>query len=85
MNLNSKKHKDRREGTVPVMMPGGDGSFMRVKKGTRIRTTHGYYIAGDTIEDRKIRMEDRIDDVMYSKPKAFCKKLTRKIKRTIKK
>ncbi len=80
---NNKMSKYRSNDTVPVMIGGGDKSFIRVKKGTKIRTTHGYYIAGETKEERKNRMENKINNIVYSKPKPFCKRLGKIKKRTI--
>ena len=39
-----------------------------------------FVIAGDTPEESRQRLEDRLDDAIYSKPVAFVKKLSRKIK-----
>lgn len=36
--------------------------------------------AGDTPEESRAKLEDQLDDVIYSKPVAFIKKLSRKIK-----
>ena len=37
--------------------------------------------AGDTPKESRSRLEDRLDDIAYSKPVAFIKKLQRRTKK----
>ena len=77
-----KKHKDKNpEELVNVMIGYGEhSSFIKVKKGETVMIRYGNMIeAGLTLEESKRRLEDKIDDIVYSKPVAFVKKLKRKI------
>ena len=43
-------------------------------------TNRTFVRAGDTPKESRARLEDRLDDTIYSKPVAFVKKLFRRIK-----
>ena len=77
-----KKHKKKEEDIVDVMIGYGDNSFFtQVKKGEDVMVRYGNIIeAGLTLEEEKQRREDHLDDILYSKPVAFAKKLKRRIK-----
>lgn len=50
-----KKHPNKDE-KVTIMVGGGDTPiFMRVGKGSKVATSNGYYIAGETLEENKKR------------------------------
>ena len=72
-----KKNND-----VDVMVGYGEHStFVKAKKGDKVMIRYGNIIeAGLTPEEEKQRLEDEVDDIIYSKPVAFVKKLKRKIK-----
>ena len=60
---------------------GEDSIFVLKKRGERYMLSDGtFVIAGDTPEESKNRLEDKIEDAIYSKPVAFVKKLRRKIR-----
>jgi hypothetical protein len=60
---------------------GENSTFIKVKKGEKIMLSDGTFVeAGLTEEESRQRLEDKIDDMLYTKPVAFVKKLTRKIK-----
>ncbi len=73
--LNNKK--------VRVMIGSGEHAiFIKKNRGERYMLDDGTFVrAGDTPEDRRARLEDKLDDIAYSKPVAFVKKLQRRIKR----
>ena len=77
-----RKKKKSNSKYVRVMIGSGEYSmFVKKKRGERYMRDDGTFaIAGNTIEDSRKRLDDMIDDAMYSKPIAFVKKLTRKIK-----
>ena len=55
--------------------------FVKKKYGERYMLNDGtFVIAGDTPEESRARLEDKMDDAIYSKPVAFIKKLGRRIK-----
>ena len=47
-----------------VMIGGGDQSiFLRVNKGEKVRIGSSYVIAGETVEENKLRHEKRLNDI----------------------
>lgn len=78
---NSKvKGKDTR-----VMIGNGEHStFIKVKKGKRVMIGSGenscFIEAGLTLEESRTRLDDKLDDMIYSKPVALVKKIVRRIK-----
>ena len=77
-----KKHKNKNpEELVNVMIGYGENaSFIKVKKEEIVMIRYGNMIeAGLTLEESKRRLEDKVDDMVYSKPVAFVKKLKRRI------
>lgn len=82
-----KKFKSRAKGkTIHTMIGNGEHSiFIKVKKGERVMIGFGEYScfveAGLTLEKSRIRLDDKLDDVIYSKPVALVKKMVRRIKR----
>ena len=55
--------------------------YVKAKRGAKyIKETGIYAIAGDTIEQSRKRINDRIDDINSSKPISTIKKLIRTIK-----
>lgn len=75
MNKKNKK--------VDVMVGYGElATFEEVNKGDLVMTRYGNIIeAGLTREEEKQRIEDDLDDIIYSKPVAFVKKIQRRIKK----
>ena len=77
-----KKRKKSNCDMVTVMIGSGeDAIFVKKKRGERYMLADGTFArAGDTPEESRARLEDRLDDAIYSKPVAFVKKLSRRIK-----
>lgn len=56
---------------------GENAIFVKMKKGEKYMLPDGTVVrAGDTPEESR----RRLDDIVYSKPVAFIKKITRRIK-----
>ena len=72
---------------VHVMYGYGEHSgFITAKKGEHVMVRYGNIIeAGLTLEEEKQRLEDSLDDIIYSKPVAFVRKMGRRINRDFKK
>lgn len=86
INKYQKKHKLYKRNKVLVMIGSGEHAiFRRVKKGEKVWITSGnqscFVRAGITPEESRRRLDDRLDDAIYSKPVAFVKKLQRRLKR----
>ena len=77
-----KQKKKKSDDYVDVMVGYGEFStFVKVKKGEKVMTRYGNIIeAGLTFEEEQQRLEDDLDDIIYSKPVEFIKKIKRKIK-----
>lgn len=84
-----KKHKKKkkRNNQDEVIMMIGEGEhsiFTKVKKGELVMIGSGehsiFVKAGVTPEEEKQELDDKLDDVLYSKPVAFVKKIQRRIK-----
>ena len=77
-----KLKKKRSKKYVPVMVGYGEFStFVKVKKGQKVMIRYGNIMeAGLTLEEEHQRLEDDLDDIIYSKPVAFVKKIQRRIK-----
>ena len=77
-----RKENKMNSNEVTVMIGSGEGAiFVKKKRGERYMLSDGTFVrAGDTPEQSKARIDDRLDDIVYSKPVAFVKKLTRRIK-----
>jgi hypothetical protein len=80
-----KTHPRKKSSETTVMIGSGEhATFIKVKKGEKIMLDDGTFVeAGLTLEEEKQRLEDRMDDIIYSKPVAFVKKLTRRIKKDL--
>ena len=78
-NRTRKKHKDN---LVTVMIGSGEHAiFVKKKHGERYMLDDGTFVlAGDTSEESRARLEDKMDEAIYSKPVAFVKKIGRRIK-----
>ena len=81
-----KKHKGKNSNEVIAMIGSGENAiFTKVKKGERIMIGSGedlcFVRAGITPEEARRELDDKIDDVIYSKPVAFVKKLQRRLKK----
>ena len=77
-----KKRKKSNSDMVTVMIGSReDAIFVKKKRGERYMLADGTFVrVGDTPEESRARLEDRLDDAIYSKPVAFVKKLSRRIK-----
>ena len=77
-----KKRKKSKSNMVAVMIGSGeDAIFVKKKRGERYMLSDGTFVrAGDTPKESRARLENRLDDAIYSKPVAFVKKLSRRIK-----
>ena len=82
LSENRKKQKKKKNKDIYVMVGYGENStFVKAKKGEKVMIRYGNIIeAGLTPEEERQRIEDGLDDIIYSKPVAFVKKLARKIK-----
>lgn len=59
-----KEHPRKDEHTILVVVGSNDAvSFERVKKGTKVLTSNGYYIAGETLEETETRFNKKIDEI----------------------
>ncbi len=77
-----QKRKQSNNKKVRVMIGSGeDAIFVKKKRGERYMLADGtFFRAGDTPEESRARLEDRLDDAIYIKPVVFVKKLSRRIK-----
>jgi len=77
-----RKRKKCKTNKVRLMVGSGEHSILVTKKrGERYILSDGTFVrAGDTPEESRARLEDRLDDAIYSKPVAFVKKLSMRIK-----
>lgn len=75
--MNKKNEK------VDVMVGYGEmATFKKVNKGDLVMARYGNIIeAGLTREEERQRIEDDLDDIIYSKPVALVKKIQRRIKK----
>ncbi|OKZ81433.1 MAG: hypothetical protein BHW07_03080 [Clostridium sp. CAG_433_25_7] len=66
-----------------MMIGSGEHStFVKVKKGERVMLSDGTFVeAGLTPEESKRRLDDKIDEMLYSKPVTLVKKISRRLKR----
>ena len=80
---NRQKKRKNKGDCVRVMVGSGQHSMVALKeRGERYMLSDGtFVIAGDTPEESRARFEDRLDDAIYSKPVAFIKKISRRIKK----
>lgn len=70
---NNKKSKDN---LIVMVGSGEDSCFVSTQKGKCIMIDDGVIIeTGLTLEESRQRLDDRCDDVMYSKPVATVKNL----------
>jgi hypothetical protein len=74
--------KSSKKDEVNMILGSGEHSFLvKVKKGEKVMLSDGTFVeAGLTKEESKRRLDDKIDDMLYSKPVALVKKIGRKIK-----
>ena len=72
--------KSKKENVDVMIGYGALASFIEVKKGDQVVTRYGNVIeAGLTREEERRRIEDDLDDILYSKPVALVKKIKRRI------
>lgn len=81
------KRNSKSKGKNSFVMIGNSGhsTFIKVKNGEKIMIGSGehscFVEAGLTPEEEKMRLDDKIDDVIYSKPIALVKKIVRRIQK----
>lgn len=74
--------KKNKEEVMMMIGSGEDSTFIKVKKGKKIMLSDGMFVgAGLTQEESERRLDDRIDDMLYSKPVALVKKIRRRLKK----
>lgn len=58
-----------------VMIGGGNQSiFIKVNKGEKVRIGDSYIIAGETVEENKLRHEKRLNDICKQTEKIYLNK-----------
>lgn len=82
LQTHKKISKPIKNDKVLMMIGSGEHSiFIKVKKGEKIMLSDGSVVeAGLTQEESKMRLDDRVDDILYSKPVALVKKISRRLK-----
>lgn len=81
--ISEKRNKKNKSNEyIDVMVGYGEHStFIKAKKGEKVMVRYGNIIeAGLTPEEENQRLEEDLDDAIYSKPVALVKKLQRRIK-----
>lgn len=78
-----KNRKKRESGKVTIMIGSGEYStFIKVKKGKLVLIGSGehscFVRAGVSPLEEERELDDKLDDIIYSKPVAFIKKLKRR-------
>lgn len=71
--------------SLVIIGNGEHSTFIKVKNGEKVMIGSGehscFVEAGLTPEESRIRLNDKLDDVIYSKPVALVKKIVRRIQR----
>ena len=62
-----KRHPNKSKTTTAMIGGGDDSLFIKTSKGKKILTTNGYYIAGETLEENKVRWENPIKKIYRKK------------------
>ena len=80
------KKKNLKTDKVTVMIGSGEHSiFTKIKKGEKVMIGTGehscFVRAGITPEEAREELDEKLDNIIYSKPVAFVKKLQRKFKK----
>lgn len=83
LQVHKKILKSTKKDEVIMMIGSGEHStFIKVKKGERVMLSDGTFVETElTPEESKRRLDDKIDDMLYSKPVALVKKISRRLKR----
>ena len=83
LQAHKKILKSTKKDEVIMMIGSGEHSvFIKVKKGERVMLSGGTFVeAGLTPEESKRRLDDKLDDMIYSKPVALVKKISRRLKK----
>ena len=83
LQVHKKILKPTKKDEVLMMIGSGEHSiFIKVKEGERVILSDGTFVeAGLTPEESKRRLDDKIDDMIYSKPVALVKKISRRLKK----
>lgn len=80
--IEAKREKAKKDNNTKVIIGYGENSFVTdVEKGSKVVVRYGNVVeAGLTRKEARKRLENDLDDALYSKPVALVKKLTRNIK-----
>ena len=83
LQTHRKNLKPIKKDEVLMMIGSGEHStFVKVKKGEKVMLSDGTFVeAGLTPEESKRRLDDKINDMLYSKPVALVKKISRRLKK----
>lgn len=74
--------KKNKEEVLMMIESGEDSAFIKVKKGKKVMLDDGTFVeVGLILEESKRRLDDRIDDMLYSKPVSLVKKINRRLKK----
>lgn len=80
-----KNSKPKGKSSLVMLGSGEHSTFIKVKNGEKIMIGSGehscFVEAGLTLEEERIRLDDKLDDVIYSKPIALVKKIVRRIQK----
>lgn len=79
-----RKNSKKQSNNVNVMIGEGEYStFVNVQRGERVLIGEGehscFVIAGVTPEEEMLELDNKMDNILYSKPVTFVKKLKRKL------
>lgn len=72
----------KKDEVIMLIGSGEHSTLIKVKKGEKVMLSDGTFVeAGLTPEESKRRLDDKIDDMIYSKPVALVKKISRRLKK----
>ena len=72
----------KKDEVIMLIGSGEHSTFIKVKKGEKVMLSDGTFVeAGLTPEESKRRLDDKIDDMLYNKPVALVKKISRRLKK----
>jgi len=83
LQAHKKSLKSTKKDKVLMMIGSGEhATFIKVKKGEKVMLSDGTFVeAGLTPQESKRRLDDKTDDMLYSKPVALVKKISRRLKK----
>lgn len=72
----------KKDEVIMLIGSGEHSTLIKVKKGEKVMLSDGTFVeAGLTPEESKRRLDDKIDDMLYNKPVALVKKISRRLKK----